>query len=212
MEDSGVFFLGGSPCCGKSSVAAILCEQHGLAHYSIDIRMGEAMEALAAERYPNLVRWWGMDSDARWLQSHEQLMQDVRDCYHEQFCCVMADIASCDGETPILVEGSSLLPEWLAGEMACLDGAAWMVPEEAFQRQRYGEREWVWPFLGDCSDGGQAFENWMARDAAWARLVRTQCKAMGLPLLIVDGRRSVCDAAVWAAEQLGLGEGGAGGA
>jgi len=212
VGDSWVFFLGGAPCCGKSSVAAALAEWYGLAHYQIDIRMGDVMSKLDPERYPNLVRWWGMDSDVRWLQSQEHLMQEVLNCYHEQFCWVMADIASCAGETPMLVEGSSLLPEWLAGEMERLDGAAWMVPEEAFQRQRYGERDWVWPFLGDCRDGAQAFENWMRRDAAYAKLVTEQTEALGMPLLVVDRRLSIDDAAAWVAAQLGLDEGAAGGA
>jgi len=110
------------------------------------------------------------------------------------------------------VEGSPLLPSWLSERKGPQVRAAWMVPSEAFQREHYGRRAFVAPFLRDCSDPEQAFENWMRRDAAYARKVEAQCTALGLPLLVVDGRRRVCDAAAWVAVQLGLESRVAGGA
>ena len=207
MVDSGVFFLGGSPCCGKSHVAEMLAERYGLAHYQIDIKIGEAMRTLDPERYPNLVRWWAMRSDARWLQSQERLMDDVLACYREQFDWVLADIEETTCDALLLVEGSPLLPSWLSERKGPRVRAAWMVPSEAFQREHYGRRAFVAPFLGDCSDPEQAFENWMRRDAAYAQLVTEQTGALDLPLLVVDGGDSVGDAAAWVARRLGLGAG-----
>jgi hypothetical protein len=68
-----------------------------------------------------------------------------------------------------------------------------MVPTEGFQRTHYGQRNWRHDVLSACSDPNRGWENWMARDAAFASEVARQAHASSLELVIVDGSRSIDD-------------------
>ena len=51
----------------------------------------------------------------------------------------------------------------------------------------YSQREWVPYVLQDCSDKEKAFENWMERDALFAKDVQRQCEENGYLSLVNNG-------------------------
>ena len=54
-EHAGTYFLGGSPCAEKSTVAALLAREHGLRVYSCDAAFERHAEA-ATKRAPRRSR------------------------------------------------------------------------------------------------------------------------------------------------------------
>ena len=104
---------------------------------------------------------------------------------------IAADLRALPRDRPTIAEGTALLPE-LVAQVADLRRALWLVPSPAFQRERYPLRgEWVQAVLSQCSDPAQAFENWMARDIAYAQEAAAQAARLGARVIVVDGSQSL---------------------
>ena len=105
-----VFWLGGSPCAGKSSIGNILASRFKFDVYHAD----DAFEAHARRfdpvLHPTLTRWCASSWDERWMQPLDGLVRDVIDCYREHFTLILGDVLSAPKDKPLLVEGTALLP------------------------------------------------------------------------------------------------------
>lgn len=189
-----VRWIGGSPCAGKSTIADHLAAQHGLQIYHCDAFFPAHMQAADPAQQPTLHTLQHMSWDSIWLQPLAALVERVVLAYREEFDQIVADLLALPADTPILAEGTALMPELLAGLGVAPNRAIWLVPSEAFQRAAYPARgEWVQSAVRDCSDPEQAFRNWMDRDVTFARGVAQDAAARGLRLVEVDGTRSIAD-------------------
>lgn len=187
-----VFWLGGSPCAGKSSISEILAGRFGLHVYRVDEAFERHAERFDPLLHPALTKWCASSWNGRWMQPLESLVQDVIACYREHFTLVLEDILSLPGHRkPILVEGTALLPRQVNAVLSDRNRAIWVVPSADFQREHYSQREWVRGVLEQCDNGEAAFHNWMERDAGFARWVAAEAGELGLELLRVDGKHTL---------------------
>jgi 2-phosphoglycerate kinase len=175
-----VLWIGGSPCSGKSTVAAAIAAARGLPLYSCD----DAFERHAVVGGPTLKKVAGMTIGARLAQPIDVQVEDVFRLYREEFDLILRDL---DAIGPAVVEGAALLPELLAGHGAAGDRAVWMVPTEAFQRRHYAARTWARDMVAGTADPGEAFDRWMRRDAVFAMRVAEQARELGYRVIPVDG-------------------------
>lgn len=111
--------------------------------------------------------------------------------YREEFEMVVEDLLAMPRSSPILAEGAALLPECVAPLLARRNQAIWVVPTEHFLRTQYARRDWVENILRQCSQPSIAWENWMGRDAAFARQVSLDARERQLEVVEVDGSRSI---------------------
>jgi hypothetical protein len=137
---------------------------------------------------------------ARLARPPEWQFELVRAFHLEQFGYLMAELP--DGG--VIAEGADLLPESLAGAGVPMERAIWIVPTPEFQRRHYAARSWVEPYLAGCPDPAAAFENWMRRDALYARHVRLSAERAGGRVLVVDGARSLEDTVSAVEQHFGL--------
>ena len=187
-----VYWMGGSPCAGKSTMAGLIAAAHGLTHYHIDQELRTRLPKPEPARQPCLAYWVSSTWDELWMRPVDVLLDDVIRCYQEQFDLVIADLLAMDAGAPILVEGNSLLPDSLAPFLFDRRRALWVIPTEAFQRRNYPNRgEWVQYILSQCSDPDQALQNWMDRDVAFAAWIEGRVKDLGLAHFTVDGVQSI---------------------
>jgi hypothetical protein len=178
------YWIGGSPCAGKSTIAGLLAARHGLAHVECDagaearvVRMGGRTEMGTCERLSRPPEW--------------QAAREIA-FYRDQFPFLLAEFPA---DEPMLVEGADLLPELLQEIAVPAYRAVWVVPTPDFQVRHYESRPWVADYLKDCADPARAFQNWMRRDMLFAEHVRTQAAALGGEVLVVDGSRPVTETA-----------------
>lgn len=186
-----VYWLGGSPCAGKSSIGAMLADRFDLDLYRVDEAFEVHAQRFDPVLHPTLTRWSGSSWDQRWMQPIDRLLQDVISCYREHFTLVLDDILSMPTHKPLLVEGTALLPKQVAGVLADRDHAIWMVATADFQIRHYSKREWIHKILAQCDNSEEAFKNWMARDSRFARWVAAEVNTLGLEMLEVGGQRSL---------------------
>jgi len=185
-----VYWIGGSPCSGKSSTAQALAERFGLRYYNCDEAFFRHASAVTPERQPAFHRVTHYSPEELWMRPVADLLADELAVYREEFPLIVADLLALPVDRPVIAEGAALLPERVAPLLAAQNRAVWMLPTPEFQWQHYRQRDWVKDVVKDCTDPAQAFRNWMERDVQFARQVRKQADLLGLSVIVVDDRWS----------------------
>jgi 2-phosphoglycerate kinase len=186
-----VFWLGGSPCSGKSSISEILASRFDLDVYHVDSALETHTQRLDPVHQPALTKWCESSWNQRWIQPIDMLVQDAIACYREHFALIHEDILRMPKRKSLLVEGSALLPGLVADVLKERSHAIWILPSADFQRAHYSEREWARDIVAQCSNPELAFHNWMERDARFAEWVEAEATTLNLPILRVDGNRTL---------------------
>lgn len=191
-----VFWLGGSPCSGKSSISEILAQRFNLDVYHVDEAFEAHRQRLNSERQPTLSKWLASSWNDRWVQPVESLVEDAIACYREHFALIVDDLAARPSGESLLVEGTALLPREVARILRKRSNAIWVTPTDDFQRDHYFKREWARTIVEQCDDPELAFNNWMERDIRFAEWLETEVTTLDLQLLKIDGTRTVAENAV----------------
>jgi len=187
-----VFWIGGSPCSGKSSIAQALAESYSCRTYLCDDAYEAHLESARPETQPLMSQVAAMTWDDIWMHSAEFLVEREVKFYEEEFLMIVRDLLALPPHPPLLAEGTALLPG-LVSQVSPPGQAIWVVPTEEFQREHYARRPWVDDILRQCRHPAQAFENWMARDSAYAKLVIREAQDRGLKVVKVDGSTSLAE-------------------
>jgi 2-phosphoglycerate kinase len=186
-----VFWLGGSPCAGKSSISEILAKRFGLEVYHVDEAFDLHLQHIDDARQPALMKWRESSWNQRWIQPIDDLVEDVIGCYREHFGLMYEDILKMQGENNLLVEGTALLPRQVASVSTHHNQAIWLIPSTEFHRAHYSQRDWAGDIMAQCDEPEVAFHNWMERDVRFARWVEQEANALNLAVLRVDGKRTL---------------------
>jgi len=182
-----VYWVGGSPCAGKSTICERLAEKYGLNYYCVDSHYEEHLARADAVRHPNVVRLRNITWNDVFLRPVPDLLRDEIAFYHEVIELIVEDLLHLPVGRPVIAEGAALLPELVAPYLDDPHHGLWVVPTEAFQREHYSRRPWIHGILAETRDPAQAFENWMCRDARFAEYVRAGCAERGFEVIVVDG-------------------------
>ena len=202
-----VYWIGGSPCAGKSSVSRLLGETYHIRVYHCDDMLPKHKRRMVPGRHPVLHKWTSWSWDRLWMQSAGELLSEAIAAYTEHFGMVVEDLRSLPRSMPIIAEATALLPSLVANELWERHQAVWLVPTEGFQRERYrGRGSWVDDILGDCSEPERAYANWMDRDVVFARWVAATVADLAYRSIEVDGSRSLAETACLVANHLRLDE------
>ena len=185
-----VFWLGGSPCAGKSSISEIIASRFALDVYHVDEAFDLHAQDFDPIRHPNLTEWLASSWNERWMQPLDRLVREAIGCYQEHFTMILEDVFSLP-ERPLLVEGTALLPGEVASLLSRQSQAIWVIPTADFQRVHYPQRDWAQGVVAQCSNPEAAFHNWMERDTRFAKWIEAEVSALHLPLLKVDGSGTI---------------------
>ena len=199
-----MFWLGGSPCAGKSSVSEVLARRFTLDVYHVDEAFDRHVQGLDPARQSALAAWRDSSWEERWMRPPDDLLRDVIACYGEHFALILKDILTTPRRKLLLVEGTALLPRHVAGLLSKRSHALWMIPSAGFQREHYSRREWVCGVMEQCQSPEDAFDNWMERDARFAEWVEAEARALNLQVLKVGGGQSIEENAAAVAEHFQL--------
>ena len=202
---SHVYWIGGSPCAGKSTIVELLSETHPFQGYNCDQAFEWHSKQVTPEEQSTFHKVLHMTWDEIWMRPVDVLLADEIAIYGEEFAMILRDLLALPRSPPILAEGAALLPHLVHDVLANPWQAIWIVPGEAFQRRQYPRRgAWVQEILSQCRDAEQAFRNWMDRDVAFGRRVSAEAAARGLKVLRVDGQRTIAENAEIVRAHLGL--------
>lgn len=199
-----VYYIGGSPCSGKSTVAEALCAGYGLHYFKVDDHLEKYMQMAAQHGKPSCLKVADMMPDQIWMREPQVQCDEELQIYREIFEYVLSDLRQMGGAKGILAEGAAFLPE-LARRLNVPDGRYIAItPTKEFQLLHYSKRAWVPYVLEGCSDKAQAFTNWMERDVLFAKAIQQQCAELGYASLINGGEDSVESMIACVATHFGL--------
>ncbi len=201
-----VYWIGGSPCSGKSTIADRLAAKHGGRVYRCDEAYYRHLASITPDEHPVFSRLAHASCDDLWMRPTPQQVGDEIALYREEFPLILADLAALPSTQAVIAEGAALLPELLDRLGVLPRRAVWIVPTERFQREHYARRAWRHDVLASCTDKERAWRNWMERDAGFARVVAREARQRGNRVLTVDGARSVDDTARAVGAWFGLGQ------
>lgn len=191
QELAHVYWLGGSPCAGKSSITDALVAKYEWQLYHCDEAYEHHMSIITPEQQPIFSKLSILSGDALWMRSPSQQISEEIQLYQEEFPLILTDLLALPKTAPVLVEGNALLPHLLAPLLTTSHQALWMVAVPEFQMKHYAQREWAQEIVATCTHPEQAFANWMQRDISFAAYVTQQAQVFGLPFLQVDGSHSL---------------------
>lgn len=186
-----VYWIGGSPCSGKSSIAAALAGEFGFAVYSCDDAFYRHREIVDPHRHPVFHRLGRASCDELWMRPVTRQVAEEIALYDEEFPFIIDDLRAMSNDRPIVAEGAALMPHLLSALGIARDRTIWLVPTPAFQREHYSRRDWRHAVLAECAEPDAAWDNWMERDTGFARYVHDESVALGRACIVVDGGRSL---------------------
>lgn len=204
QELAHVYWIGGSPCSGKSSIADALVETYGFRLYRCDEAYFEHATIVTPEQQPVFHRLIHLSSEDLWMRPVEQQTIEEVALYREEFPLIVEDLLALPRTKPILAEGAALLPECVRPLLLYPRQAIWIIPTREFQIHHYMHREWAKDVVKACTNPEQAFLNWMQRDIGFAQKVREEAAQRALQVLLVDGQRSLLENRELVQHQFGL--------
>lgn len=193
---SHVYWIGGSPCAGKTSIARKLAEDYQLTYYKCDDCYEEHMARSTPNLHPTMYEiidlTWNQAWSTRFCSNPvNELIDHVVRIYEEQFQLIVEDLLKRPKSAKILVEGAALLPELAAPLLLKPNQAIWVVPTPEFQLKHYAKREWIHDVLKNYPDPEHAFSNWMKRVIGFAEKILKSTGKLQLNSILVDGASSI---------------------
>lgn len=201
---ANVYWMGGSPCSGKTSIARVLVKKHGFQYYDCDEAFWRHNEKVTPERQPVFYRVLHLSSEDLWMRPVDQQISEEITIYQEEFLLILEDLMALPRSQPVLAEGAALMPEYVAPLLNDPHRAIWIVPTAEFQLKHYSQREWATGIVKSTSDPQKAFQNWMERDIQFARFVQQEAEQRGMRVMVVDGAASIAENARMAEQHFNL--------
>ncbi len=188
-----IFWLAGSPCAGKTTLSQIIADHFKWTIYHCDEWFDRHRQRSTPEYQPTLYHVSRLQGDDLWLRPVAKQIRTEIDFCVEEFDFVLHDLAELQkqSDTPILFEGTPAVPHVLKPLLPGHYHALWLVPTEHFQRHYYAQRPWIHGYLNQTSAPERAFDNWMARDAGFARWLEHEVAAHHLAWINVDGSLTI---------------------
>ena len=200
------YYIGGSPCSGKSTIAEALSKKYNLHYFKVDDYLDRYMKQGATSKKEICLKVETMNPEQIWMR--EPLVQCKEELliYEEIFEFILEDLKQIDCKNGIITEGAAYLPKLAKNFNIPSEKYISITPSKEFQIFHYSKREWVPYVLAECSNKEKAFENWMNRDVLFAEAVQQQCKELGYVSLINNGELAVDELIDKVVSHFGLGE------
>jgi 2-phosphoglycerate kinase len=183
-----VFFIGGSTCSGKSTLARSLVRQRGWRHFCVDDHLGEYAARGAESGGAICAKHAGMSLPEFWMRDPEEQCEELVGFYHEVFPFALSDLVleATASDMPIVAEGIAFLPELLSESGVDFEHCAYLVTAQSLHDELYRARAWTSQLLEGCEDRSRAFQLWMERDDLFAQHVRRQAFNSGYRVYEVE--------------------------
>lgn len=184
-------WIGGGQWAGKTTVAGILAERHGLTHYHYDYHDARGHEdRRIAKRLRQGEPPAGPDLDSRWVRATPQRMaDDVIKGFSERFEWVQDDLRALVSPRPILAEGWGLRPELVASITDSTRRMVIMTPTEEFRQYQLDQLPRAGSFAPQVSDPELAQQNRIERDRLVAADAVQNARRLNIRVIEVDRTR-----------------------
>jgi adenylate kinase family enzyme len=193
MDLRDVYWIGGAPGAGKSTVARGLVARYGLRLYDTDQTIGDHARRSTADQAPYLHRFMAMSMDERWVErTPEEMLETFHWFRGEGFELIVDDLRKMPDGPPVVAEGFRLLPRLVlaAGDQ---HKAIWLLPTPEFYVEALESRGSTWEIPYRTSDPDRARRNLAERNRLFVERLGREAAESGVRTLRMDGTRSVAE-------------------
>lgn len=106
-----IYYIGGSPCSGKSTAAEAIAERYGFRYFKVDDHLDRYMQLAAEDGKPCCARIAQMSPEEIWMRDPAVQCEEELQIYREIFPYVMAELKEAAAKGNVITEGAALLPE-----------------------------------------------------------------------------------------------------
>ncbi len=187
-----VLWIGGPSDGGKTSLAAMLAECHGLQVFHFDRHEHAHFARVDLARHPALYKAHPdrMGPEERWLGSLSAAMaRDVLACWSERCDMALDDLRTLPRHPLIVAGGPGFFPALTAPLIVDRRRAVWLLPTEAFKCASVIRRDKLGAV--PTSDPARARENLLRRELLLVEQIRREVDTLGLIRHEIDGSRDL---------------------
>lgn len=197
-----IYYIGGSPCAGKSTVAELLAQKYDLYYFKVDDFLDKYMEQAAV--YGGVcAKLMTLSGDGIWMRDPVLQCAEEFAYYDEVFPFVQADLRAIASDA-VITEGAAFVPQLMHKIGVPQDRYISITPTPEFQVEHYRQRPWVPHILRECREPDEAFARWMRRDMLFAEDVQRQCAQFRYASIVNDGYISIDEMCAAVERQFGL--------
>lgn len=186
-----IYWIGGSPCAGKSTISRMLVKKYNFLLYKCDDYLDEHFKIGKERNFPIMSKLSNMTCDEIWMRPIDIQVYEEFEYYKEELVLILEELSKYSKYKKILVEGTAILPEFIEERKIEKNKVVFIVPTAEFQLKHYKEREFIPYVLRGCKNQEKAFENWMDRDIKFALDVANKARKNKMNLIVNDGNKSV---------------------
>jgi 2-phosphoglycerate kinase len=200
-----VYWIGGGSGAGKSTIARLLADRHGLRRYATDDAMSDHDGRLMPQDAPLLSKFKAMDMDERWVsRSPETMLESFHWFQGELFSVIVEDLLHLPARPGVIAEGFRLLPRLVKPLLGQAGHAVWLLPTPEFRRAAFASRGSLWKIANKTCDPEKALRNLLERDRMFTDLLAEETKRLELPAVEIDTTTTEEDLAGRVTKILGL--------
>ena len=102
MDKKNIYFIGGSPCAGKSTVAEYLSQKYGMYYFKVDDQLDRYVEMGAKKGLEMCAMFSCLNTDQTWMRDPQVQCRDELAWYEEVFEFFLEDIEKLPYKAPRL--------------------------------------------------------------------------------------------------------------
>jgi len=193
MYIKNIYWLGGSPCSGKSTVAELMAQRLGMDYFKLDDLLDQLMNQAAESGGKACAASLAMSPDQIWMRDPAEQCREEFEIYREIFPFALEKLTAAAGDRPVITEGAGWLPDMVQSIGVEPSRYICLVPSRVFQITEYSRRPWIDFVLEQCKDREAAFSNWMERDVIFARQTAAIARRLHYKTIVNDGSLSIED-------------------
>lgn len=188
---SSVYWLGGSTCAGKTTIANYLSENYGFMVYHCDEYLGKHIEKSNAEEHPNLFKLTTLKWEDIINMPEDEYLAWVMDTFSEEFHMILEDLDTQISDKPVLVEGINLLPKLLKDIIKEGNHAIWLVADETFYSLHQMQRKELYDRINECKNPEQALHNYINFDLAFGKYIKKEAQKHDLKVMVIENNNDI---------------------
>jgi hypothetical protein len=204
---SHIRWIAGGTGAGKSSVTQLLASRYDLTIYDGDRAERSWVPRHTPAQHPYFHAMMQLTSSQRAARSASETFRAMPSLHGETIDFVVSDLRALPTDRPVLVDWFGILPQHLAPLLSFREQAVFLLPTADFRRRiltsRYSDPDRAQANWGN-TDHAHALTQRLARDNLWDAEVRRQAAPLGLPVLDIDGTRTIDSLAAGLATQFRL--------